>query len=66
MPHPVPYALRSKVEMKFSRLEGEAIISKVEHSEWATPIVPAVKRNGFVRVCGDSKVSVNPDLMAEQ
>ena len=65
-PRPVPYALRPKVEAELSRLHKEEIISKVGYSEWASPIVPVVKRNGSVRVCGDFKVSVNPVLIAEQ
>ena len=65
-PRQVSYALRPKVEAELTRLEKDGILSKVEYSEWATPIVPVVKRNGSVRVCGDFKVSVNPVLLAEQ
>ena len=65
-PRQVPYALRPKVEAELTRLEKDGILSKVEYSEWATPIVTVVKRNGSVRVCGDFKVSVNPVLLAEQ
>ena len=65
-PRQVPYALRPKVEAELTRLEKDGILSKVEYSEWATPIVPVVKRNGSVRVCGDFKVSVNPVLRVEQ
>ena len=50
-PRQVPYALRPKVEAELTRLEKDGILSKVEYSEWATPIVPVVKRNGSVRVC---------------
>ena len=65
-PRQVPYTLRPKVEAELTRLEKDGILPKVEYSEWATPIVPVVKRNGSVRVCGDFKVSVNPVLRAEQ
>ena len=65
-PRQVPYALRPRVEAELTRLEEDGILSKVEYSEWATPIVPVVKRNGSVRVCGDFKVSVNSVLHAEQ
>ncbi|XP_062389582.1 uncharacterized protein K02A2.6-like [Sardina pilchardus] len=62
----VPYALRPKVENELHILENEGILSKVDWSEWATPIVPVVKGNGSVRICGDFKVTINPVLKAEQ
>ena len=58
-PRPVPYALRSKVEQELERLENAGVIEPVEFSEWAAPIVPVVKRDGSIRVCGDYKVTIN-------
>ncbi|CAC5425908.1 unnamed protein product [Mytilus coruscus] len=55
---PIPYALRPKVEQELDRLKEEGIISKVPTSEWATPIVPIVKKSGGVRICGDFKVTI--------
>ncbi|KAK3747889.1 hypothetical protein QZH41_001353 [Actinostola sp. cb2023] len=57
--HSVPYSLKTKVEQELERLQGEGIISPVEFSEWAAPIVPVVNSNGLVRICGDYKCTVN-------
>ena len=55
----VPYALRGKVMSALERLEKDGIIEPVQHSSWAAPIVPIVKRDGSIRLCGDYKVTVN-------
>ncbi|XP_062389531.1 uncharacterized protein K02A2.6-like [Sardina pilchardus] len=62
----VPYALRPKVEAEIDRLSEQGIISPVKFSDWATPIVPVVKKNGDVRICGDFKVTINPALQVEK
>ena len=55
----VPYALRDKVSQELDRLEQLGIIEPVQFSDWAAPIVPVVKQDGTVRICGDYKVTVN-------
>ena len=56
---PVPYALRTKVETELSRLQGQGVIEPVSFSDWAAPIVPVVKGDGTIRICGDYKLTVN-------
>ena len=55
----VPLALKEEVEAELENLESMGIISPVESSRWAAPIVPVLKQNGAVRICGDYKVTVN-------
>ncbi|XP_062582729.1 uncharacterized protein K02A2.6-like [Saccostrea cucullata] len=62
----VPFSLRAKVEEELDRLEAEGTLTKVQHSDWATPIVPVLKKNGSVRICGDFKVTLNPLLNVDQ
>ena len=64
-PRTVPFMLRDMVERELLRLEKEGIISPVKFSKWAAPIVPVVKKNGTVRICGDFKVTVNKALLTE-
>ena len=56
---PVPYALKSKIEDELTRLEKEKVIIPLEFFQWAAPIVPIVKREGTIRVFGDSKLTAN-------
>ena len=56
---PVPYALREKIELDMERLERAGTIEPIQYSEWATPIVPVLKSDGTVRVCGDYKLTAN-------
>ncbi len=61
-PRPVPYSLREKVDEEIDRLVKEKVIEPVDFSDWATPIVPVIKKNGSLRLCGDFKVTLNPVL----
>ncbi|GBM69241.1 Uncharacterized protein K02A2.6 [Araneus ventricosus] len=62
----VPFALKGRVENEIDRLEKEGISKKVEHSEWATPVVPVVKPDGSIRLCADYSVTLNPNLIVPQ
>ena len=50
--HPLALALKPKVEVELEHQEKRGVLRKVDVSEWATPIVPIVKPNGSIRLCG--------------
>ena len=56
---PVPYTLGDKVDKELDHLVKEGVIQPVAHSDWAAPVVPVVKCDGSVRLCGDYKITVN-------
>ena len=63
----VPYSMKPKIERELDSLERQGIISKINTSRWATPIVPVLKSNGQdVRICGDFKVTVNQALKVDK
>ena len=61
----VPFALKGRIEKELERLQAEGIISPVHSSEWATPIVPVVKHDDTVRICGDYKLTANKVIRLE-
>ena len=63
---PVPFALKPAIERELDRLEEAGIIQKVAHSLWAAPVVPVPKGDGQIRLCGDYKVTINPELEIDQ
>ena len=54
-----------KVEQELTRLQQQGIISPVNFSSWAAPIVPVLKPDDSVRICGDYRVTVNSVLQAD-
>lgn len=59
---PLPLALRDPVEQELERLQREQVIFKVDRSDYGTPIVPVIKRDGSIRLCGDYKITLNKVL----
>lgn len=65
-PRPIPFSLKEKVERELNNLVDQNIISLVFSSAYGTPIVPVLKKNNQVRICGDFKVTINPDLEVDR
>lgn len=62
----VPYALKAKVEEELSNLVTSGILSKVTHSNWASPIVIVPKKNSKdIRLCVDFKKTLNKAIDGE-
>ncbi len=58
-PRPVPLVYKEKVSEELDNLQKQGIVSPVLFSPWAAPIVPVLKKNGKVRLCGDYKLTIN-------
>ena len=56
---PVPHALREGIEKELEKSVREGTLIPVQFSDWAAPIVPLVKEDKSVRICGDYKLTVN-------
>ncbi|XP_062704096.1 uncharacterized protein K02A2.6-like [Aedes albopictus] len=63
---PVAYAMCQAVNDELDRLEQDGIISPVDYSDWAAPIVVVRKANGSIRICGDYSTGLNDALQPNQ
>ena len=50
--HPVLYILKNKIELEIERMVKNNILDPVDVSEWATPIVPVIKRMALFESLG--------------
>ncbi|XP_053690985.1 uncharacterized protein K02A2.6-like [Sabethes cyaneus] len=62
----VAYATYRAVDDELDRLERMKIITPVDYSEWAAPIVVVRKANGNIRICGDYSTGLNDALQPHQ
>ena len=58
--------MRTAIKEKFARLETDGIIEKVSSSDWAALLVPVQKDDEKIRLCGECKVTMNPQLKVNQ
>ncbi|KAA3677466.1 uncharacterized protein DEA37_0014526 [Paragonimus westermani] len=63
---PVPYSTTAALEAELDRLEAIGVLSKVNYSSWAAPVVTVKKANGSIRLCGDFSTGLNKALQTHQ
>ena len=56
---PVPNAINKRTEKELNRLVKDNIYEPIQYSKWATPIIPVLKDDGTVKICGDYKQTIN-------
>jgi hypothetical protein len=54
------------VEQELDKLEKQNILTPVQVCDWASPVVPGLKKDGRVRLCGDFKMTSNTCLKVDQ
>jgi len=65
-PKVLPFSLKDSVCKELDRLIKADLLIPVESSDWATPIVPVVKPDKTIRLCGDYKVTINRYLEVDR
>ncbi len=63
---PLPFAIRQQVEKELEEMQRKGEITKIDCSEWASPLVVVPKANGKIRITGDFKDTVNSQLCITQ
>lgn len=65
-PRTIPFSIKDRVSKEINRLVESDLLISVETSEWGTPVVPVIKPDGSIRLCGDYKVTVNKYLEVDK
>ncbi|XP_062520011.1 uncharacterized protein LOC134194998 [Corticium candelabrum] len=62
MARPVLLARRPLVEQQRDTFKRNGLVKRIQHSEWTASIVTPMKRDNTVRIIGDFKMTMNPQL----
>ena len=65
-PRPIPIALLPRVNQELDYLIKNGVLEKTDYSQWGTPLVVVPKPNGKIRICGDYKATLNPQLLSSR
>ena len=51
--------MKEKLERELDQLQQQRIITPVAFSEWVASVVPVLKTDGSLQLCGDYRVTIN-------
>lgn len=58
----LPFTLKDKVSDEIERLVNTKLLIPIKTQNWGTPIVPVIKNDKSIRLCGDYRVTLNKYL----
>lgn len=59
----MPLAWKAQIEKQIKKLIEIDVLESIDNLDWGTPLVPIIKPNGDIRICGDYKVTLNRFLV---
>ena len=58
-PRTVPISLQSEVNAQLDLQIKNGLLKEIKHSDWGTPLVPVLQKEGGIRLCADYKSTIN-------
>ena len=58
----LPFGALEQIDKELERLKNFGVISRIEFSEWACPVVYVKKKNNKIRMCADFSTGLNDCL----